>query len=88
MSDREEEIEQAEKDRSSLERFGKGAREKNQEYGKVVLECVASDLDGNPNQTLRLFNQKEKLREDVNNTSIRFFEEYKKVFHEHIKFRQ
>ena len=76
----EKETEQAAKDRANLESLGKEVRQKSEAYNKVVMNWINASLDGNYNETLRLFKEKERLLREANEASARFFEAYENCY--------
>ena len=82
----EKETEQAAKDRANLESLGKEVRQKSEAYNKVVMNWINASLDGNYNETLRLFKEKERLLREANEASARFFKTYENCYPDYRRF--
>jgi uncharacterized coiled-coil DUF342 family protein len=82
----EEETEQAFKDRNALEAAAVEVREKNQAYMKAVTDWVNASLEGDHNETLKLFKEKERLLKEANEASAKFFKAYENCFPDYKRF--
>ena len=82
----EKENQKAIQDRAELEKKGKEAREIAEAYNKATMGWINASLQGNHNETMRLFKEKERLLQKANEAANSFFEAYKKCFPDYERF--
>lgn len=82
----EKETEQAAKDRANLESIGKEVRQRNEAYNKGVMDWINASLNGDHNETLRLFKEKERLLREANEASARFLKAYENCYPDYKRF--